>query len=47
MIWESLDNQFGPPKKVDKYFEHFLKTRPLLEKILDPPLSPFHIIKFI
>ena len=43
MLWESSKNQFGRPnlkkKKVVKILENFLKIRPPLEKILDPPLS--------
>ena len=39
MLCESLENHFGrPKKKIDNIFEIFLKVRPLLEKILDPPL---------
>ena len=37
---ECSENQFGrPKKKVDKIFEFFFQNTPLLEKILDPPLS--------
>ena len=41
VLWESSKNQFGRPKKkkkVVKILENFLKIRPPLEKILDPPL---------
>ena len=37
------ENQLGRPrKKVDKFFENFLKIRSSLEKTLDPPLHPVH-----
>ena len=44
VLWESSKNQFGRPKKkkkVVKILENFLKIRPPLEKILDPPLMRF------
>ena len=30
VIWESSENQFGRPKKIDKIFENFSKIRPPL-----------------
>ena len=37
---ECSENQFGrPKKKFGKIFEFFFENPPLLEKILDPPLS--------
>ena len=36
VLQESSENQFGQPKKTGR--QNFLKIRPPLEKILDPPL---------